>query len=93
MQKLVLDLLNHDDLIVHVAGWSITMFIAGGTILYKGIWKRINQIAAGQDVLEKDLNQLVGAHNAICMMCGNGMKAQVIERRADPNRETVDDYL
>lgn len=60
------------------------MFIAGGTILYKGIWKRINQIAASVDAVEREFNQLIGAHNAIQHLCGG---TNFIERRATPRQE------
>lgn len=47
-----------------VAGWSITAAITLGTMLYKGVWKRINQLAEDQDATRSDLDQLIGAHNA-----------------------------
>ena len=83
MKELLKNLLGHNDFAIHLAGWAVTMFIAGGTILYKGIWKRINQMDAEHTEDRNQLNRLIGAHNATH---GNG---DIIERRVDPERVTV----
>jgi len=47
-----------------VAGWSFTAAVTMGTMLYKGIWKRINQLAEDQDNTRTDLDRLIGAYGA-----------------------------
>lgn len=44
-----------------VAGWSFTAAITMGTMLYKGVWKRINQLAEEQDETRTDVDRLIGA--------------------------------
>lgn len=47
-----------------IAGWAVTAAIAMGTLLYKGIWKRINQLAEDQDETRTDLDRQIGACSA-----------------------------
>lgn len=44
-----------------VAGWLFTAVVTMGTLLYKGIWKRINQLAEDQDDTRTDVDRLIGA--------------------------------
>jgi hypothetical protein len=86
VDELLHQLAKHDDIAVHMAQWALTLFIAGGTILYKGIWKRINQMDSEQSQDRENLNRLIGAHNAT-----HGKK-DIIERRTDPDRPTIAGY-
>ena len=45
-----------------LAGWGFTGVIALGTMLYKGIWKRINQLSEDIEELRESLHRLIGAH-------------------------------
>lgn len=91
MPNFVAELLNHNDLTVHVIGWGVTLFVAGGTLLYKGIWKRINQLADAQEHTDKELNQLIGAHNTVIMMGGHSAAGQIVERREQPRKGASDE--
>lgn len=44
-----------------VAGWAVAAATTMGTMLYKGIWKRINQIAEDREDDRSDLDRLIGA--------------------------------
>ena len=45
-----------------VAGWAVAAVSALGTLLYKGIWKRINQLSEDIEELRETIYRLVGAH-------------------------------
>lgn len=47
-----------------IAGWLFTAAVTMSTMLYKGIWKRINQISSDQDDIRTDLDRLIGSHIA-----------------------------
>ena len=70
-----------------VAGWSFTAAVTMGTMLYKGIWKRINQLAEDLDDTRTDLDRLIGA-------CGVNHQKQtpwVGAERRKAKRETEDE--
>lgn len=47
-----------------VAGWLFTAVVTLSTMLYKGIWKRINQIAEDVEDVRTDTDRLIGACGA-----------------------------
>lgn len=49
------------DAVWNIAGWAFTAAVTMGTMLYKGVWKRINQLAEDQDDARTDLDRLIGA--------------------------------
>lgn len=52
------------DIAWKLSGWAFTAVIALGTLLYKGIWKRINQQTDDIECMREDLHHLIGAHEA-----------------------------
>ena len=87
MGEFVTSLVKHDDIMVHVVGWGITILVACSTLLYKGIWKRINQIDDEHSKTKENLDRLIGAHNA------THHNGEIIERRNDPSRPTIVGYI
>lgn len=47
-----------------IAGWLFTAAVTMSTMLYKGIWKRINQLAEDIEDVRTDTDRLIGACGA-----------------------------
>lgn len=47
-----------------IAGWAVTAAITLGTMLYKGVWKRINQNTDDIADVRSDVDRLIGSCDA-----------------------------
>lgn len=68
-----------------IAGWLFTAAITMTTLLYKGIWKRINQLSEDVEDATTNLNRLIGAHEA---NHPNQKKWDSIDRRKTKREES-----
>ena len=92
MQELLKSLASHSDITIHIIGWLTVALTSVMTLLYKGIWARIKQQDKEHTQMRTDLDQLIGAHNVMCMNCGPNAKQAIVERRSDPQRVTIANY-
>lgn len=91
MLELLQNLAKHEGIETHLVGWMVTIIVAASTLLYKGVWARIKQLDIELTSVRSELDRLVGAHNAMAIMCG-GHEA-VVERRQNPDRQTIIGYV